>query len=161
MIRFMGHTASLEVHDVESELSAVNILGPHDHSFGAFDFEVDAWKAQAALLTNLFALPELYHRIDQNDFVLRIFPRTAIHHKQTLQEPHLRRCQAHTRCSVHGIKHVIDKAAQLFIELLNLAGPFGEDRITVFDNVQYHRCISSSLFLASSSRFSTSFSLSS
>src|SRR5262245_50688068 len=90
MIGFMSHAARLEVHYIKPDLRAVDVLATNYYPLGAFDFEVDAGKAEAAFLAGLFPFAEFNDRIDEHDLVLGFFLRAAIHDKEPLQHSNLR-----------------------------------------------------------------------
>jgi hypothetical protein len=144
VIGFMGHTAGLEVHDVKTEFGAVEILGANYDALGPFDFEVNARKAEAALLADLLTFAGLNDGVNENYLVPGILFGAAIHDEEAFEDSDLGSRQTDSWSPIHGLEHIIDQSMQVLIEYADFLGPFAEDRIAIFHNVQYHRFIPNS-----------------
>ena len=116
------------------EVLAVGVLGAHGNALGTRDLFPELGKAQAAFAAALFPLDADDHGVYQHQFCLGVFFERDIDDGETLRDADLRRRQAYAVRRVHGLEHVLDQLAQLFIEDGDDFRRFLQNRVAIFDD---------------------------
>ncbi len=116
-------------HDLFDQL-ALEVVGPHLDRLGTADLLVQTREAEAALfvLDKALALDDL--RIEEDLLKLGLLGVAAdVHDQQLIRQGHLRRRQAETLRTVHGLHHAADVQMELLIDARNRLGLVSQGRM--------------------------------
>jgi hypothetical protein len=94
MIVLVEDRARQQTISFHFETPALRVTRPYNDPLGSCDVSLEPRDAEASFLADLFAFRLQDFWIDEHEFLLRIFSRRAVDHREPLQEADLGRCQS-------------------------------------------------------------------
>ena len=139
MIVLVQNGARQQILTFDLERVALYVSRADCYLLGPLDVLSEPRDAETTFLARLLSFRRKNLGVDEYELLVGVLSAGTIDHSEALEQPDLRRRQAHARCVIHRLEHVVDEPSEfLGIEFLNGFTDRFEDRVSVLDDLSNH-----------------------